>query len=302
LNEILPQAPLPNRKLKRLDDFPSPAFDLYDHLDYLPVMTSRGCPYQCTFCATDKVSGPYAQRDPEAVYEEIRSNVRKYIVRDLVFYDDALLLNRKNRIVPLLEKVVKSRMNVRFHTPNGLHAKQINGEVAELFYKSGFKTIRLSFETASDERLMDMNSKITPDQLKNAVENLVKAGYHQKNIEAYVMMGLPQQSEEEIYESILFVHSIGVKIRLASFSPIPGTPDFDRSVAEGLFPKNADPLLTNKTIFPLHRSLKSYIRFNKIRQFTNVLNYAVERESNLFKPPELRDALKKLLNSVDFNY
>jgi radical SAM superfamily enzyme YgiQ (UPF0313 family) len=188
-------------------------------------------------------------------------------------------------------------MKLRFHTPNGLHAKQINTEVAKLFYQAGFKTIRLSFETSSDERLTDMNFKITPDQLTAAIDNLENAGYNRKTIEAYVMMGLPEQYLEEIYESILFVHSLGVKIRLASFSPIPGTPDYERAVAAGLFPENADPLLTNKTIYPMHRTLNAYKQFNEVKQLVNVLNYAVERETNLFRSAEFKKTLNKVLKS-----
>jgi radical SAM superfamily enzyme YgiQ (UPF0313 family) len=297
LRSILPDAPFPDPDIKRLDDFPYPAFDLYHQLDYLPVMTSRGCPYHCTFCATDKVSGPYAQRDPELVFREIKTNVQKYKVRDIAFYDDALLLNRENRIIPLLEKIVQHQLKLRFHTPNGLHARHINGEVAKLFFLAGFKTIRLSFETASNERLTDMNFKITPDQLNNAIDHLESAGYQRKAIESYVMMGLPGQSWEEVYESIFFVHSLGVKIRLASFSPIPGTTDYERAVKEGFFPENANPLLTNKTIYPMHRSLKSYQKFNEIRQLVNVLNYAVDREVNLFSSREVNKSLKRTLES-----
>jgi radical SAM superfamily enzyme YgiQ (UPF0313 family) len=299
LSSIISGAPSETNRYQSLDDFPTPAFDLYSKLDYLPIMTSRGCPYRCTFCATDKISGPYAQRSADSVFSELSENVRRYQLKDVVFYDDALLLNKDHRLLPILEKVIKSKMKLRFHTPNGLHAKQIDRNVAELFRLSGFTTIRLSFETNNPQRFADMKNKVTPDDLIRAVENLEEVGYAREALETYILMGLPNQSFDEIYESLLFAHSLGIKIRLASFSPIPGTVDYNRAIEYGLFPEDADPLLTNKTIYPLHRSAEAFHKFRQIRQLVNVLNQAVTRKVNLFKPRELKQAFLRMIQSPD---
>jgi molybdenum cofactor biosynthesis enzyme MoaA len=298
LGQILNRVSRKKQALWQLDNFPWPALDLYSRLDYLPVMTSRGCPYHCTFCATDKISGPYAQRQPSSVFQEIKENVRRFKVRDVAFYDDALLLNKNKRIIPLLEMVIESGLGLRFHTPNGLHTRQINGKLARLFYKSGFTTIRLSFETADPGRRRDMSDKVSPDQLRKAVEHLRDAGYQAKSLESYVMMGLPHQNYQEVYESILFVHSLGIKIRLASFSPIPGTAEYKRAVQDDLFPADADPLLTNKTVYPLHRTPEAFRGFSEIRQLVNVFNYAVDRDTNILDNEDLKKALAKSLGSV----
>ena len=294
LSDLIPDAPKVETQPKALDDFPYPAFDLYHHLEYLPVMTSRGCPYGCTFCATDKISGKYAQRQPGNVVDEIIFSVKKYRVQDIAFYDDALLLNKHQRLLPILGMLSDKKLKIRFHTPNGLHAKQIDQETAKLFWDSGFKTIRLSFETVNEERQQDMMNKVTPSDLERAVQYLVQSGYSKKSLESYVLMGLPNQSFQEIYESILFVHFLGIKVKLASFSPIPGTVDFERAVESGQFPADADPLLTNKTIYPLHQGTESYRKFQEIRQLVNILNQAIDREVNLFSPVELRAAFHKI--------
>lgn len=298
LAEILSNAPRAKTAPQYLDDFPSPALDLYSQLKYLPVMTSRGCPYHCTFCATDKLSGKYAQRQPEFVVKEIIEFVKKYKIQDIAFYDDALLLNKNKRLIPILETLSRERLNLRFHTPNGLHAREINKEIANIFFKSGFKTIRLSFETVNKERLHDMNNKVLPSDLEGAVKNLLAAGYSPKDLESYILMGLPNQTFEEIYESILFVHSLGIKVQLASYSPIPGTVDYQRAVVAGLFPGDADPLLTNKSLYPLHRSMEDYIKFQNIRQFVNILNQGIDRGVNLFVPTELKKAFRKMTEMI----
>ncbi|NTV84754.1 MAG: B12-binding domain-containing radical SAM protein, partial [Bacteroidales bacterium] len=294
LSELLPAAPRNSLTFRSLDDFPTPAFDLYCRLDYLPVMTSRGCPYHCTFCATDKISGPYAQRHPRAVVREILDNIRRFGISDIAFYDDALLLNKNQRLIPILEALVAEGVKLRFHTPNGLHARQIDQEMAKWFRLSGFTTIRLSFETADSKRLADMKNKVTPADLSEAVKNLEQAGYSRKQLEAYVMMGLPHQSFQEICDSLIFVHSLGIKIRLASFSPIPGTIDHDRAVKDGLFPAEADPLLTNKTIFPLFRTTAAYEQFQRIRQLVRAMNESVEQGSRRYGSEEIKNAFQTI--------
>jgi radical SAM superfamily enzyme YgiQ (UPF0313 family) len=294
LGQILKNAPKDENSPQSLDDFPSPDFGQYQQLDYLPVMTSRGCPYHCTFCATDKISGKFAQREPKNVVAEILKYSKKFRVKDVAFYDDALLVNRNGRLLPILEKIIESKVNLRFHTPNGLHAKEIDDSVAQMFYQSGFETIRLSFETVNPDRLTDMKNKVTPSDLRSAVINLEHAGYHRKSIEAYVLMGLPDQSFEEIYESILFVHLLGIKIKLASYSPIPGTIEYHRAVESGLFPADADPLLTNKTIYPLFRNIEAYENFSRIRQLAIILNQGIDRNINIFKIDEFQKAFRKV--------
>jgi hypothetical protein len=104
------------------------------------------------------------------------------------------------------------------------------------------------------------------------------------------MMGLPHQTFQEICDSLIFVHSQGIKIRLASFSPIPGTIDHERAVKDGLFPAEADPLLTNKTIFPLFRTTVAYKQFQHIRQVVRTMNESVEQGSSLFSAQEIKNA------------
>ncbi|MFZ0391073.1 MAG: radical SAM protein [Calditrichia bacterium] len=295
LSEILPETPKPQLPLA-LDDLPWPAFDLYSRLDYLVAMTSRGCPYHCSFCATSDVSGAFRQRKPEKVAEEILSQAGRFKLKNIVFYDDALLVNKKKRLLPMLRILLNQGKSFHFHTPNGLHSREIDGETADLFYHSGFKTIRLSFESASPRMLPAMSNKVTPEDLSRAVQALAEAGYKRKNLEAYVMMGLPGQSLTEIYESILFVNSLGIKVRLASYSPIPGTPDFRQALLRGLFPQDADPLLANKTIYPLYRSREAYEIFRQVRQFTEILNQGAEREISLLNISSLRQALRNKLS------
>lgn len=298
LADVLKLPHLKEEHPTNIDDFPYPAYDLYPHLGYLIVMSSRGCPFRCTFCATYKIDAAFSQRDPEAVAAEIIGQSTRFDVRDIAFYDDALLLQPKLRIKPLLYKLKENRRAMRFHTPNGLHARFVDEEMAQLFYDCGFKTIRLSLESVAKERMRDIHNKITPGEMTRAVKNLVKAGYRPSDIETYIIMALPNQPDEEVIETILYANSLGIQVRLASFSPIPGTVDYNRSIDNGLLPENPDPLITNKSVIPIYRTREAYERFHAISQFTHMLNEGARRGVSFFSPGTLQDSLFKALERV----
>ena len=274
-----------------IDALPPPAFELQRKTDYLVTMSSRGCPMRCTFCATYKIDSVFSQRRPDVVVAEILAQSRQFHTPDIAFYDDALLMQPERRIKPLLRAVIASKHPLRFHTPNGLHARYLDEELAELMYRSNFRTIRLSLESVAAERHRDIHNKITPGEMTRAVQHLVKAGYQPHQLETYIIMGLPNQPLDEVIETILYANDLGVQVRLASFSPIPGTKDYERAVEQGYFPKDADPLLTNKTIAPLFRTETAYHRFHTISQFANLLNDGVRRGVTIFQPKEFRQAL-----------
>ncbi|MFP4459034.1 MAG: B12-binding domain-containing radical SAM protein [Candidatus Zixiibacteriota bacterium] len=260
-----------------LDDYPNPAFWLYPKLDYLVIMTSRGCPYNCSFCAQKRISMPFQKRSPEKVIDEIIENYRHFGARDFAFYDDALFIESDNHIKPILRKIIELDLPLRFHTPNGLFAGMIDDELADLLYRANFKTMRLSFETSNENRRKDMAGKVTNQDMADAVEILKKAGYKPYNIDAYVLMDLPNQDVEEVIESMKFVNRLGVKLRLASFSPIHGTAYFDKAVQLGLIPGDIDPLLTNKSIFPLSQATDPFEKFTRIRNLGEQMNLAAEK-------------------------
>jgi radical SAM superfamily enzyme YgiQ (UPF0313 family) len=77
-----------------LDSYPYPAFDLISHPDHVPIMTSKGCPYHCSYCASSIIYTRFRRRDPIRVADEISYWHTHLGIRDCSFYDDALLVNR----------------------------------------------------------------------------------------------------------------------------------------------------------------------------------------------------------------
>jgi radical SAM superfamily enzyme YgiQ (UPF0313 family) len=277
---------------KTLDELPFPAFDLYDNLNYATIMTSRGCPLKCSFCASNIVSGAYRWRSPQSVIAEMELLYEKFGIREFAFYDDALLTNFKNHLSLILGEVIRRRWDVTFHTPNGLQCKLLDNDVADLMFRSGFKSVRLSYESGSPDRQKDICKKSSDDYFSRAVNALYDAGYNRGEADAYVLAALPGQSIEEVLSSMAFVNSRGVKVRLAVFSPIPGTTEWQRSQLQFGFPPNADPLLSNNSTLPVMPHGTTFHTFEKLALLAKQLNAHLSDRSEVAHPPSLVNSMK----------
>ncbi len=233
-----------------LDSYPYPAFDIVSNTKYICILTSRGCPYRCNYCASHKLSPAFRQRDPSKVADEIEYWVKRFGIKDVAFYDDALLINAKDYIIHLLSAIIKRGIRIDLHTPNGLHVREISEGVAHLLYKAGFKTIRLGLETQNLKFHEIMDRKVGKGDFANAIHNLKQAGFEGKNIGVYLLVGLPGQTGNEIEESIRYVQSFGVVPRLAEYSPIPGTDLWPEAIRTSRFDLEHEPLFHNNSIFP----------------------------------------------------
>jgi len=233
-----------------LDTLPYPAFDLQRKISYIPILTSKGCPFSCSYCASHFLNPKRMLRSPLSLIEEIKYWHFKYNVKDFVFYDDALLVDAERHAVVLFEGLIKENLNVRFHTPNAVHIREISEKTAGLMFRAGFKTIRLGLETATFENRKELDSKVTANEFKQAVACLNKAGFRKNQVGAYLLTGLPGQTISSVEESIEEVKRNGITPVLAHYSPIPHTALWDRAVASSSYDLEADPVFTNNAIFP----------------------------------------------------
>lgn len=254
-----------------INDFPSPAFDLYPRLDYVPILTSRGCPFKCSYCASSYLWKGYTPRKSEAVSQEIKYYHRKYKITNFAFYDDALLFKAEEHIIPILENIAKSKIEINFHTPNGMHIREINEDLAKLMFQVGFKTLRLGLETSYEERQRETGGKVNNQQFLQAVENLRKAGYKPKEIGVYILVGLPAQTKEEIIDTINFVYQNGARPILAEYSPLPGTKDYLKIKEEFILNPDIDPLLHNNSLLPYQSKIFTPQVFQEIKDYVRNL-------------------------------
>jgi radical SAM superfamily enzyme YgiQ (UPF0313 family) len=232
------------------DTLPWPAYDLYPTLDYAGILTSRGCPFSCPYCASKILQPQFVQRSAEGVVEEIIHWHKTKGVIDYAFYDDALLIKFEQVLGPVLEGLLRRNLSLRFHTPNAMHLREITPERANLLFRAGFKTLRFGLETTNWERQKSWGGKMVQDDLYRAMTALKKAGFKTGQIEVYLLCGLPGQPLSEIEETINEVKRLGLRPRLAEYSPLPATPLWDEACRLSRFPLAEEPMFHNNSLWP----------------------------------------------------
>lgn len=244
------------RKLEKIklygsfNDYPIPLHQLGGKRKFIAVLTSRGCPFRCTYCASYILNSGYETRQTSGILEEIKKYALEAGKPHVAFYDDALLLNSENHIVPLFEKIAEMT-GIGIHLPNGIHAGFLTQKIALLLRASRVDYIRLGLETSIPALQEKTGKKVENVEFLRAVENLRKAGYEPDEIGCYVLAGLPGQSPHDVEETLRFVEKAGVSPYIALFSPIPGTPTWKDAIKLTDLQIDKEPLFHNNTVFTL---------------------------------------------------
>ncbi|MGA1980059.1 MAG: B12-binding domain-containing radical SAM protein [Sedimentisphaerales bacterium] len=251
-------------------DLKQPAlWEVYEKLNVGVLKLSDGCPFNCTYCSVPKVYSKFSARPMEHSLTELQLLARRG-VKNIAFYDDALLFDAEKVLIPFLEEGLKYEIKVNFHTPNAINARFITSELAKLMVQAGFKTFYLGFESASTEWQQRTGSKVFSDELVQAVKHLFAAGAEPTNITAYQILGHPHGNIQELEKSMRFANSLGIRGMLADFSPIPGTPDgeYCRKWVD-----MDEPLFHNKTAFP--NILLGFDETNRLKDLQRQLNRSI---------------------------
>jgi radical SAM superfamily enzyme YgiQ (UPF0313 family) len=250
---------------KDLSTYPYPAFDLQRKIPYVPLMTSRGCPFSCAYCASSFLHPEHMIRPQTHVLEEIEFWHEKFGVNNFAFYDDALLVDSENHALKLFEAIIRKDLRVKFHTPNALHIREIDPKTAQLMYRVGFETIRLGLETAAFEKRNQLDRKVTEGEFYRAVSCLLKAGFKKEQIGAYLLVGLPEQDMDSVATSVEVVKNTGITPVPAHYSPIPHTRLWKKAVQSSRYDLESDPVFTNNAIFPCSRDQFSWRTLSRLK-------------------------------------
>lgn len=224
-----------------------PAWELYPKLQTGVIKLTHGCPFKCSYCYVPQSGLSFKTLPLDDCIAELEQLV-KLGAANIAFYDDALLFGAEKILLPFLQSVTDRQTKVHFHTPNALHARYMTPEVAKAMVTAGTKTFYLGFESHSEQFQSQTGSKVVSDELACAVENLRAAGADPQNITAYEMLGHPLSDVQQLEASMRFANSLGIRIMLSDFSPIPGTPDGELCCK---YTDLDEPLNHNKTAFPI---------------------------------------------------
>ena len=250
-----------------------PLWEGYDRLETAVMKLTEGCPFRCTYCAAWRMAPRFSTRPVATVLDELR-HLRKRGARNIAFYDDALLWQSETALEPFCCEAIRQGLTegISFHTPNALHAKWLTPTLARQMVRAGFESFYLGLESCSEgwhQRAGGGSkaAKVSTDQFACAVEALRSAGAAPENITAYLILGHPNSAGQDLERSMQFACDLGVRIMLAEFSPVPGTPD--GQACRTLVDLN-EPLNHNKTAFAI-RALGGG-EVNRLKQLARNLN------------------------------
>lgn len=232
-----------------LDHIPYPCYDLYDTIPFVPLLTSFGCMYRCTYCATPFMHPNIVRRRPESVLEEIKHWHERGVDR-YVLYDDNFLYRSEMYARPLLEKISKLSFPIEIYNPNALNGALIDDELALLLRNAHFREIRIGLETTNPSVQRSTGGKVSLQSFERSVAALLGAGFKKNEITAYILAGLPTQKWEEVKSSIDYVLDSGIQPHIAEYTPIPHTRLFEEYEHHSRFPISEDPVYQNNALFP----------------------------------------------------
>lgn len=219
---------LPNSIIKNLDTFPARhLIDLDNYHAAFAILTSRGCPFKCTFCSRPVTGEKWRGRSPKNVVDEIESMLTDYpkiaekLERNITISDECFNLNKK-RAKEICDEILRRKLDITFQCVNGFHPSAVDIELLEKVKKAGCKEIWFGIESGNEQILKRMKKGTTKDGIKRAVEFAKKAGI--ETIGGHFIIGLEDETIETARDSIRFMKELN--LNFAGFNqatPLPNT-------------------------------------------------------------------------------
>jgi anaerobic magnesium-protoporphyrin IX monomethyl ester cyclase len=243
-NEIIKsEYKINNERIRDIDKILEPAWDLIPLESYLsggygfgvnigrsiPILASRGCPYQCTFCSNPMMWGTkWVSRSPTHLIEEMKKYIKNYQIKNFDFYDLTAIVKKK-WIVDFCNLLIKENLNITWQLPSGTRSEAIDSEVTKLLYQSGCRNISYAPESGSNKILKLIKKKINKKKMIVSMRESIK---NNLNVKANTIIGFPSESLFNIFETYFFivrmafagVHDVSVWV----FSAYPGSEIFNQ--------------------------------------------------------------------------
>jgi radical SAM superfamily enzyme YgiQ (UPF0313 family) len=210
-----------------------PATDAVDGARSFSIMTSRGCPYRCTFCSQSIMPIKWRARTSENVIEEWRHLVKEMGALEIGVLDDSANI-RKNRLIQLADALIDNKLN---HVPwifvNGIRANLADYDMLSKLKQAGLKRTAFGVETGDEQMIIKIDKHVDHDTIRQAFKNAKAAGIETIG---FFIIGLPGDTRASMQKTIDF--AIELDPMIANFSmmtPYPGTIVYEQVKQGGRF-------------------------------------------------------------------
>ncbi|MBN2012141.1 B12-binding domain-containing radical SAM protein [candidate division KSB1 bacterium] len=254
--------------IENLDSLPAPSSD--SHRSHKMLMTSRGCPKRCEFCSIHRVMGRKVRFHSIG---RVLSEIRQAIVNGAThidFEDDTFTINR-DRTIALLQAIINefANDNITFSALNGIDPCSLDEEIICLLKKTGFEWLNLplvSSHTGTQTRIQrNTNARQFHEIISLAVN-------HELKVVAYIILGLPDDTIDDMIEDILFLSEQQVLIGPSIFYPPPGTPIYETCIQRGYI-KRGDMIRLRSSAIPVETEQFTRTDIVTLFRLVRMLNY-----------------------------
>jgi len=190
----------------------------------MPILATRGCPYQCTYCSSINMWTPkWIPRDPIKVVDEIEHYVNTYGAGSFPFQDLTAIIE-KDWILRFCRELQRRKLKVSWQLASGTRSEAIDAEVAEELRNSGMIMMSYAPESGSETTRKYIKKKMKTDRLLASLQSAASAGL---NIAIFLVIGFPHDRIEHFQENIPFIDAVAAKgasdLSISFYMALPGT-------------------------------------------------------------------------------
>jgi anaerobic magnesium-protoporphyrin IX monomethyl ester cyclase len=217
---VLDELPIPSRWQLDMDTYASAGEEIAG-FSYrtLGIITSRGCPFKCTYCINSERETKLRFHGPERVIEELKYVVDRHHIESVAFYDELMATDAK-RFKLICESMIQNNLH-HLKWECQMHAKTFRPDVLELMKKAGCIQVTVGFESGSQKILNTINKGATIEENDAAARMAHEAGLR---VRGCFIVGTPGETREDVRMTEKFIKK--AKIDFASvhyMTPMPGT-------------------------------------------------------------------------------
>ncbi len=264
-------------------EFSLPAVDLVNQAFYkrekrysTVVVSSRGCPMQCSYCSMSASSScaPFRQRPVEEVVNEIKIQIQNYDIGFIDFEDENLCLN-KSWFLELSSKLqpVLYGKQIEIRAMNGLYPPSIDNEIVFSMKKLGFKTLNLSLGSTSREQLKAFNRRDVRKSFENA---LLLAQKHGLECVSYIIAAAPGQSAQSSLDDLVYLAQKNTLLGLSIYYPSPGSLDYQVLDHKGLLPDTFSLMRSSALPFDDSTSRSEAVTLLRLSRIINYMKHLLQ--------------------------
>lgn len=186
-----------------------------------PIMTSRGCPFSCTFCAGHIVTGrKVRRRSVDNVIGEIDTLIRDYGIKEIHIVDDNFTMDR-DYVISFSKRLIDEKIKISWATPNGIRLDTLDTQMLTIMKDSGYYLASVGIEFGSDRILGITKKRITKKEISDKIKLIKKMGL---DIAGFFIIGYPGETEKEIRQTIKFACDLPLlRANFFIFLPLPAT-------------------------------------------------------------------------------